>query len=98
MSTCSRWGRRYAPRAPSRTRKQSCQAANQAVSNYQINTQTTYEKAGENINTYGTKVNQKFDEMANKSSTTADAVVDMSSDMVTAMGGIQSAAYELDST
>ena len=78
--------------------EESCQAANQAVSNYQINTQTTYEKAGENIDTYGTKVNQKFDEMANKSATTANTVEDMGQDMVNTMGGIQSAAYELDNT
>lgn len=78
--------------------EESCRAANQAVNSYQINTQTTYEKAGENIDTYGTKVNQKFDEMANNSSITANTVENMGQDMVNTMGGIQTAAYGLDNT
>ena len=78
--------------------EKSCQDSTQAVSNYQINTETTYNKAGENIETYGQKVNQKFDEMANKSVNTADAVEDMSNDMVNAMAAIQGETYELDNT
>ena len=78
--------------------EESCRTANQAVNSYQINTQTTYEKAGENIDTYGTKVNQKFDEMANNSSITANTVENMGQDMVNTMGGIQTAAYDLDNT
>ena len=78
--------------------EKSCQDSTQAVNNYQINTETTYNKAGENIETYGQKVNQKFDEMANKSVNTADAVEDMSNDMVNAMAAIQGETYELDNT
>lgn len=78
--------------------EKSCQDSTQAVSNYQINTETTYNKAGENIETYGQKVNQKFDEMANKSVNTADAVEDMANDMVNAMAAIQGETYELDNT
>lgn len=78
--------------------EEACQASTQAVSNYQINTETTYNKAGENIETYGQKVNQKFDEMANKSVNTADAVEDMANDMVNAMAAIQGETYELDNT
>ena len=78
--------------------EESCQAATTAVNTYQSNTETTYNKAGENIETYGLKVNTKFDEMANKSADTADAVEDMGQDMVNTMAAIQSEAYQLDNT
>ena len=78
--------------------EESCRASDKAVSNYQKNTQITFEHAGENIDTYGLKVATKFDEIAEHSSDTADAVEDMGEDMVDTMQDIQSEAYELDNS
>ena len=66
--------------------------ATQAVNNYQINTKRTYEMAGQNIDTYATKVENDFDDIATKSSDTADTVEDMGKDMADTMSDIQSNA------
>lgn len=77
--------------------EESIAAAKDAVTTYQRNTEVTFQHAGENVDTYGAKVSQKFDEIANKSSIAADTVEDMGDDMVNTMEQIQSEAWTLDS-
>ena len=72
--------------------EESIAAAKNAVTTYQKNTEVTFQHAGENIDTYGTKASQKFDEIANKSSVAADTVEDMGQDMTSTMEQIQATA------
>ena len=61
-----------------------------AVNNYQSNTKKSFEMAGQNIETYGVKVEGKFEDIVNKSHEVADTVEDMGEEMVDTMANIQS--------
>ncbi len=75
-----------------KTVEKTTQEGNKAVDKYQTNTQKTFEKAGENITTYGNKAVEKMNDIAAQSQTTKDNVTTMAGQMQIDMGQVMTTA------
>lgn len=74
----------------------ACDSATQAITTYEQNSRTTYEAAGQDIEKYGQKAGQVYDDLAQKSENTANEVANDGNQMSGTMAQIQNDAWNLD--
>lgn len=74
----------------------ACDSATQAITTYEQNSRTTYEAAGQDIEKYGQKAGQVYDDLAQKSENTANEVANDGDQMSGTMAQIQNDAWSLD--